>query len=57
MPTALDVTALAFYGVLCSLLAAFAPQTPRIWVRALVGGMVGIVAAVLLPILRGAIGV
>ncbi|MGB3407310.1 MAG: hypothetical protein WBA67_07430 [Jannaschia sp.] len=57
MASVFDVTALAFYGVVCSLLAALTPQTPRLWIRALVGGTVGVIAAVLLPMVRGMLGI
>jgi|GEM_PF-689341 hypothetical protein len=51
-----DPVGLVFYGLVCGALAAFAPllgTRPR---RALIGAVVGIVAAILLPVLRSATG-
>tara|TARA_Y100000815_G_scaffold14654_1_gene12839 strand:+ start:132750 stop:132917 length:168 start_codon:yes stop_codon:yes gene_type:complete len=51
-----DPVGLVFYGLVCGTLAAFAPSfgtRPR---RALIGAIVGIVAAILLPIVRSATG-
>ena len=51
-----DPVSLVFYGLVCGALAAFAPSFgtgPR---RALIGALVGIVAAILLPVLRSASG-
>ncbi|MFY0634504.1 MAG: hypothetical protein JXQ91_11870 [Vannielia sp.] len=49
----MDVVSLAFYAVVCGLLAGFVPAHWRVPIRFGIGVAVGIVAASLLPALRG----
>lgn len=49
----MDLVSTAFYAVVCGLLALAAPRLPRLWARALVGAVVGVLAALVLPFLRG----
>lgn len=51
-----DSTSLIWYAVVCGALAAFAPQFGGRVVRLSVGAIVGIVAATILPAVRGMIG-
>lgn len=53
----MDLTALVFYAVVCGLLSLLSPAISggRL-VRVAIGAGVGIVAAVLLPALRGLVG-
>lgn len=51
----MDVTALVFYACVCAGLSLFAPRIGTPWARLAIGAGVGIVAAALLPILRGAL--
>ncbi|AHM03189.1 hypothetical protein roselon_00771 [Roseibacterium elongatum DSM 19469] len=52
----MDVTALAFYAAICALLSLASPRLGRPFVRLAVGAVVGLAAAALLPILKGALG-
>ena len=49
----MDPIALAFYAVVCGVLSAVAPTVPRLPVRLAIGAVVGMVAASLLPALKG----
>ncbi|WP_349364707.1 MAG: hypothetical protein ABL307_05480 [Roseitalea porphyridii] len=51
-----DATAIVWYGAICGALAALAPSLGGRNRRVLVGVIVGIVAATLLPGVRGALG-
>ncbi|WP_417413208.1 hypothetical protein [Hoeflea sp.] len=52
----IDATAIAWYAIICGVLSALAPSFGGRLVRLLVGGVVGIIAATVLPALRGLIG-
>lgn len=47
----MDVTAMAFYALVCGGLGAMSPRLPSLWQRFTVAALVGIVAAALLPML------
>ncbi|WP_168223071.1 hypothetical protein [Oceanicola sp. D3] len=51
----MDVVSLAYYAVVCGLLAGFVPASWRIPTRFAIGVFVGIIAAGVLPLLRGLI--
>jgi hypothetical protein len=51
----MDPLSLGYYALVCGALSLAAPRWPTPGVRFLIGGAVGIVAAVLLPTLRGAL--
>jgi hypothetical protein len=51
----MDITALAFYAIICALLSFASPALGTPLRRLLIGGLVGIAAAALLPILRAAL--
>ena len=51
-----DSTAIVWYAAICGLLAAFAPQIGGRVVRLSIGAVVGIIAATILPTVRGMIG-
>lgn len=53
----MDVTAMMFYALVCGGLGAVSPRLPTVWLRFTVAALVGIVAAALLPVLRGALGI
>jgi len=53
----MDVTAMAFYALVCGGLGAFAPRLSRVWQRFAVAALVGIVAAALSLALRATLGV
>ena len=53
----MDYTAMAFYALVCGGLGVLAPRMPSFWQRFAVAALVGIVAALVLPILRGALGI
>ena len=56
MSAQLDPVTLAFYGVVCALLAGYTPMIlPRL-VRLIIGAAVGVAAAAYLPDLRQALG-
>ena len=52
----MDPVNLAFYGLVCGTLAAFAPSLGSRVMRAVVGVIVGLIAAGLLRMLRGMAG-
>lgn len=52
----MDPVNLAFYGLVCGTLAAFAPSLGSRVARAVLGVIVGLIAAGLLPMLRGMAG-
>jgi len=49
----MDFIALAFYACVCGLLSVFAPRLGTPLIRLGVGAVVGIAAALILPMLRG----
>jgi hypothetical protein len=51
-----DLTAIAWYAVICGVLSALAPSFGGRPARIAIGGLVGIVAATALPALRGLLG-
>ncbi len=53
----MDPIALLFYAMVCACLSWAAPRLGAGWVRFGIGAVVGIVAATLLPELRGALGI
>ena len=52
----MDLTAVIFYGVVCGALGAFAPSLGSRLARVAVGGGIGIVSALVLPLLRNMMG-
>ncbi|MEP3436770.1 MAG: hypothetical protein ABJN75_08310 [Hoeflea sp.] len=52
----IDGTAVAWYAVICGVLSALAPSFGGRAVRIAIGGIVGILAATLLPIVKGLAG-
>lgn len=52
----MDVLSLVFYALICGLLAVFAPNLGSRAMRMGVGAVIGIAAAAILPVLRGAFG-
>ena len=53
----MDPFSMAFYAVVCGCLSAFAPSLGGVVQRLTAGAIVGVIAAVLVPWLRGAIGI
>ncbi len=53
----MDITALGFYAVICGVLSFAAPKLGRPFLRFAIGAAVGIVAATVLPMIKGAMGV
>jgi hypothetical protein len=51
-----DATVIAWYAVICGVLSAFAPSFGGRIVRIVIGGIVGIVAATMLPMVRSLMG-
>jgi hypothetical protein len=51
-----DPVTLAYYAMICGCLALASPRWTKMRMRLMVGVIVGVVAALLLPVLRGAIG-
>ena len=51
-----DPTAMAFYAAVCGSLAAFAPSFGGRVMRAGLGIIVGLIAAAVLPMIRGMMG-
>ena len=49
----MDPITLAFYAVVCGCLSAVAPKLPKLPVRLGIGAMVGLVAASVLPMIKG----
>ncbi|WP_439521737.1 hypothetical protein [Marivita sp.] len=52
----MDVTALGFYAIVCGILSWAAPRLGQPFVRFGIGATVGIIAASVLPSLRGMVG-
>ncbi|SOE08459.1 hypothetical protein SAMN05877838_0179 [Hoeflea halophila] len=52
----IDATAVAWYAVICGVLSALAPSFGGRLVRVMIGAVVGIVAATVLPVIRGMAG-
>ena len=52
----MDPVNLAFYGLVCGTLAAFAPNFGSKGMRAAIGVVVGVIASTLLPFLKGMMG-
>lgn len=48
----MDPVTMAFYAVVCGVLGVFAPSLGTYWKRLIVGGIVGLVAATVLPVLK-----
>ncbi len=53
----MDMISLAFYAAICGILSYFAPNFGPPFARLGIGAVVGIIAATLLPILKGTFGV
>lgn len=53
---AMDPITLSYYAVVCGLLASFVPPGLRLPLRFAIGVGVGLLAAGVLPLLRGALG-
>ena len=53
---AFDATAIAWYAAICGTLSALAPNFGGRVARIAIGGVVGILAATLLPLARGIFG-
>lgn len=53
----MDPISLGFYAVICGLLSYFAPNLGSAKSRLAVGAGVGIVAAVVLPLIKGVVGI
>ncbi|MBV0913738.1 hypothetical protein [Anianabacter salinae] len=51
----MDPVTLAFYAIVCACLGAAAPRVPRLPIRLAVGATVGLVAASVLPLIKGAL--
>jgi len=49
----MDPIALAFYGVICGCLSAVAPNLGGVPLRLAIGAVVGLIAASVLPVLKG----
>lgn len=49
----MDVIALAFYATVCAALSYYAPALNKSVYRLLVGAIVGVAAASLLPVVKG----
>ena len=52
----MDPISLVFYAIVCGLLSLFAPNLGGYLPRLIVGAGVGLVAALALPTIRGALG-
>lgn len=52
----MDITALTFYAVVCGVLSMASPSLGTPWRRLGIGAVVGIIAAAVLPMVRGVIG-
>lgn len=51
-----DASAIIWYAAICGALSAFAPSLGGRIARIIIGAVVGIIAATVLPILKGMIG-
>ena len=49
----MDPITLAFYAIVCGCLSAVAPNFPKLPVRLGIGALVGLVAASVLPMIKG----
>lgn len=49
----IDPITLGFYAIVCAVLGAYAPKLGSTPVRFVIGAVVGIAAATVLPVLRG----
>jgi len=49
----MDPITIAFYAVVCGCLSAAAPTVPKLPIRLAVGAGVGVVAASVLPVIKG----
>lgn len=52
----MDPITLGFYAAVCACLSAVAPGFPGLMARLVIGALVGIAAAALLPLLRATMG-
>ena len=52
----MDIIALGFYAAVCGLLSIFAPQFGKFYIRFCIGAVIGAVSAILLPLVKDAIG-
>lgn len=52
----MDPISIAFYAVICGLLSMFAPSLGGRVPRLAIGAVVGVVAAISLPVVRGMMG-
>ena len=52
----IDATAIAWYAAVCGVLSALAPNFGGKIVRIVIGGIVGIIAATVLPAIRSMTG-
>ena len=52
----MEPVSLVFYAVICGLLSLFAPSLGGRVVRLATGAVVGVIAAIVLPILQGTLG-
>jgi hypothetical protein len=53
----MDPVTMTFYGLICGVLAAFAPNLGHRWARAVWGLLIGGFAAFVLPFIRTRLGV
>jgi hypothetical protein len=51
-----ETTSIVWYAAVCGALAAFAPALGGRTVRVMIGAVVGVIAASLLPFIRGMMG-
>ncbi|WP_175549244.1 hypothetical protein [Planktotalea frisia] len=52
----MDITALSFYAIICGVLSLAAPRFGGAWIRFGLGALVGILAALFLPIIKQSLG-
>jgi hypothetical protein len=52
----MDPFTIGFYAIVCAGLSAVAPRVPRLPVRLAIGAVVGVIAASVLPQIKGMIG-
>jgi hypothetical protein len=52
----MDITALSFYAVVCGVLSFAAPSLGKPFMRFILGAVIGILAALLLPSLKAYLG-
>lgn len=53
----MDPVTMVFYGVVCGVLGALAPNLGKRNARMVIGAIIGVVSAILLPAVRSAIGI